>query len=142
MRHGVLWTVVLLGLPQVAVADGAFGVAGAPILPRGEPAIQWAEAPASTSPPALDLRIDPTQLPSSHELPDGALALEADGAEHEGDIAPAAADEGLSFGLEVRPRSRIGALAREAGAEDAGLEDQVQKLIERPVFSLRGRYRF
>ena len=61
-----------------------------------------------------------------------------------GDISPyeAQSDRGLSFGFEIHPRSRIGALARKDDVEDPTLGDQLEKLIERPVFGLRGRYRF
>ena len=61
-----------------------------------------------------------------------------------GDIGPyeAQSDRGLSFGFEIQPRSRIGALARKDDVEDPTLGDQLEKLIERPVFGLRRRYRF
>jgi hypothetical protein len=51
-------------------------------------------------------------------------------------------DRGLSFGFEIQPRSRIGALARKDHVQDPTLGDQLERLIERPVFGFRGRYRF
>jgi hypothetical protein len=140
MRHGILWTLVLLGLPQVAVAGGAVGAAVPPVFPGIAPAIERAEAPAPTAPSDLDLRIDPAPLPSAQGRPYGAPAIEGDWADLNAEQD--AADRGLSFGLEVKPRSRIGALARQNETEDSGLGGQIERLIERPVFGLRGRYRF
>ena len=140
MRHGVLWTLLLLDLPQVAAADGAIGAAADPLLPGGELAIQSRETPAPTFQPNLDLRIDPPQMPSSQDLLHGAPAIESDWADRY--FEEDAADRGLSFGFEVKPRSRIGALARKDETEDSGLEGQLERLIERPVLELRGRYRF
>lgn len=132
MRHGFFWMLLVLGLPQVAAAEGAVGADAAPIFPVGAPAIEQAEAP-----PGLDLRIDPAQLGAAQHQP---LALESDWADDDAEFD--AADRGLSFGLEVKPRSRMGALARQDRGEDAGLGDQLQRLIEQPVLGVRGRYRF
>ena len=173
MRHGVLWTLLMLGLPQVAAADGATGAAVPPVLPA-EPAIERAATSAKAAWPALDLRIDdtmngavppivpggalalehpetpggavsseldpsanPTQLPAS---PEGARAVGDDQAGR--DAEPSVADRGLSFGFEVKPRDSMGALARQHETEDPGLGGQLERLIERPSFGLRGRYRF
>jgi hypothetical protein len=138
MSRAVLWTLVLLGLPQVAAA-AAIGVAAEPMVAVGGAPLERAEAPAS-SPPGLDLRIKPAPLPPSQHRPYGAAAIESDWADRV--TEQDAAGRGLSFGLEVKPRSRIGALARQDEAEDPGIGDQLQRLIERPVFGLRGRYRF
>jgi hypothetical protein len=169
MRPGVLWTVLMLGLPQVAAADGA---AVPPVLPA-EPVIERAETPSKAVPPALDLRIDdamrealppivpggalalehpetlgeavaseldpginPAQMPASTYRPDATPAGEGDQAE------PSVADRGLSFGFEVKPRTSIGALARQHEPEEPGLSGQLERLIERPSFGVRGRYRF
>ena len=68
----------------------------------------------------------------------------ADPPRAKGDISPyeAPSDRGLSFGFELRPRSRFGDLARKDDTEDPDIGDQLDRLIERPVFGLRGRYRF
>ena len=58
------------------------------------------------------------------------------------DAEPSVADRGLSFGFEVKPRSPMGALARQHEPEEPGLSGQFERLIERPAFGLRGRYRF
>ena len=138
MRRGLLWSLVLLGLPQVAAADGPIGAAGPPVFPGIEAAIERAEAPPADALPGLDLRIDPTPLPPAQ--PYGAPTVGTDRADDNAEQD--AADRGLSFGLEVKPRSRIGALARQHETEDSGLDGQLDRLIEQPVLGLRGRYRF
>jgi hypothetical protein len=134
MRHRILWT---LGLLSVAVAGGGTVAGADDILPGQEPAIERAETPAA-APSALDLRIDPTQLPSSHDLP----PIDAEPADRYTGANEHSPDRGLSFGLEFKPQSSIGRLARRDAVEDPSLTDQLQKAIERPALSLRGRYRF
>jgi hypothetical protein len=159
MRRGLLCTLLWISTAQVAVAQAAMGAGNAPILPDENPTIERAGTPPTTPPSELDLRIDPRQLPSLQDLSDGALAIDGDwmdGAtgQHpdgmpgiEGDRADGAAgqnaaDRGLSFGLEVKPRTRMGALARQHEEQDPGLGGQLERLLERPAFGLRGRYRF
>lgn len=139
MRHGALLTLLLLGLPQVAAADAAVGAAVA-VLPAADLAVERPGTPATAASPGLDLRFDPAQLPSAQPRPYGAPAIESDWADPDAELD--AADRGLSFGLEIKPHRRIGALARRDETEDPGLGDQLQRLIERPVLGLRGRYRF
>ena len=140
MRHGALWTLVLLGLPGIAVADSATGAAAEPVVPLGEPAVERAEPP-TTSPPGLDLRIDPRQLPWE-DLATGPSAAEAGRADHELGSEARSIDRGLSFGVEFRPRSRLGRLAREDDAGDPSLGDEFQKLFDQGTLGVRGRYRF
>jgi hypothetical protein len=140
MHHAVFWTLLALGLPQVAAAGGAIGAGPPPILPGGSPAIERADAPAITAAPGLDLRIDPAQLGAAQYEPFGVPALESEWADQEAELD--AADRGLSFGLEVKPRSRLGALARQSEPGDSGLGVQLEKLIEQPVLGVRGSYRF
>jgi hypothetical protein len=140
MQHLASWTLLLLGLPQVAAAEGAIGAGATPIFPAAAPGIEQAEAPAIIAAPGLDLRFDRMQLPAAEHGAYGVPALESDWADS--DVELDAADRGLSFGLEVKPRSRMGALARQDEDEDAGLGDQLQRLIEQPVLGVRGRYRF
>ena len=91
----------------------------------------------------------PSDLDSADQSdPAAGLALPPDGAGASGDdradrdAEPSVADRGLSFGFEVKPRSPMGALARQHEAEEPGLGGQLERLIERPAFGLRGRYRF
>jgi hypothetical protein len=136
MRHGFFWILLVLALPQVAAAERAIGASAAPMLAGEAPAVEQADAPAIIPAPGLDLRIDPAQLLAPQHQPP---AFESDWADQfpEQD----AADRGLSFGLELKPRSRMGALARQGSGEDADL-DQLQRLLEQPVLGVRGRYRF
>ena len=135
MRHGFFCMLLVLALPQVAAAEGAIGAGAAPIFPGGAPAIERAEAR-----PGLDLRVAAMQLRFAQDSADAPTAIEAEWADR--DTGQDVADRGLSFGFEVKPRSRMGALARQDGGEDSGLGDQLQRLIEHPTFGLRGRYRF
>ena len=140
MRHGVLWTLLLLSLPPVAAVDGTIGAVAEPLVPGGELALEPHETPAPSFPSSLDLRIDPPALPAAEEPAYDASAIEHHWADSY--FEEDAADRGLSFGLEVKPRSRVGALARKDDTEDSGLDGQIERLMERPVFELRGRYRF
>jgi hypothetical protein len=137
MRHS-LWTFGLLG---VAVAGWATGVAADQVVSGNEPVIERAETPAA-SPPPLDLRIDPSQLPSPPTSSSGPHTIKAGPADRYTGAEEHSPDRGLSFGLELKPRSSIGRLARRDAVEDPSLTDQLQKIIERPALSLRGRYRF
>ena len=77
MRLGALWTLLMLGLPQVAAADDATGAAVPPVLPGGDPAIERAETSGKAVRPALDLRIDDAMSAALPPIvPGGALALE------------------------------------------------------------------
>jgi hypothetical protein len=140
MRRAFFWILLVLGLPQVAGAAAAIGVAAEPMVAGGAAALEHAGRGAS--PAGLDLRLDASLLRFAQDPPDGASASEAEWAEDDAAIYEPDSDRGLSFGLEIKPRSRIGALARQHEAEDPGLGDQLQKLIENPVLGVRGRYRF
>lgn len=142
MRHSVFWTLVLLGLPGLAVADETTSPAAGQISPGNEPAVERTETPAAASPATLDLSIDPTQLPSWHDRPSGPVTIGTDRGRSYPGTAPDAADRGLSFGVEVKPRSGVGSLAREDEPDDAGLQDDLQRLIDRGTLGVRGRYRF
>jgi hypothetical protein len=137
MRLGVLWRIGLLG---VAVAGGAAGAAAGQALPGNDPAVERAES-ADASPSALDLRIDPAPL-LSRDLPAGPRTIDPAPADRYTGADEQSPDRGLSFGLELKPRSPIGSLARQDDVEDPSLTDQLEKVIERPALSLRGRYRF
>ena len=131
---------ILLALPQVAAAGDALGVPAEPVV-AGSGALERA-APPLVPARGLDLGIEDEQMRVSQEARDA--GQDTDSLRALGDIGPyeAHSDRGLSFGFEIQPRSRIGALARKDDVEDPTLSDQLEKLIERPVFGLRGRYRF
>jgi hypothetical protein len=140
MRRAVFWILLVLGLPQVAGAAAAIGAAAEPMVAGG--AATPERAARGASPAGLDLRLDARLLGFAQDSPDGASAIEAEWADNDAAIYEPDSDRGLSFGLEIKPRSRIGALARQDEAEDPSLGDQLQKLIEHPVLGVRGRYRF
>jgi hypothetical protein len=140
MRRALFWILLVLGLPQVAGAAAAIGVAAEPMVAGGAAALE--RAARGTSPAGLDLRLDARLLRFAQDPPDGASASEADWAEDDAAIYEPDPGRGLSFGFEIKPRSRIGALARQHETEDPSLGDQLQKLIENPVLEVRGRYRF
>jgi hypothetical protein len=101
-----------------------------------------AAAPAATG-RRFELGVDGAHLRFAQNAPEedeqGGEAPRA-----KGDISPyeTQSDRGLSFGLEIKPRSRYGDLARKDDAEDHDLDERLDNLIERPVFGFRGRYRF
>ena len=140
MRRGLLWPLILLCLPGFAFAEGT----SSPVVEQGPsdhgPAIERADTPASPSPPALDLRIDPTQLPSGQAVPAGPRAFQSDKAQL--GAGQDATDRGLSFSVELKPRSRFGSLARDSAPDTSGLEDDLERLIEKGALGVRGRYRF
>jgi hypothetical protein len=127
-----LCSLLLVGLPQGAGAAGVIG------MPAGSAsagsALERAAAPAA-SVRKFDLHVDGGQL----HLAQGSGARRSQRGTGSYD---APSDRGLSFGFEIQPRSRLGALARQEHAEDPSLGDQLEKLIDRPVFGFRGRYRF
>ena len=138
MRPVAFAVSLILGLPQVGTA-AALGVRAEPVLLDSSP-LERALAPAGPA-QGLDLRIDGVQPRILPDAPDGAGAIEAERAERSVATDPRS-ERGLSFDLEIKPRSGFGALAREDETEDPSLGDRLDKLIERPVFGLRGRYRF
>lgn len=152
MRQVLLSILLVLALPQAAAA-GVIELVPDSLLTRG----QALEPGAAVTPaPGFDLGLDDVHLRVAQNAPDdgaGDVPQQAKGDDDEqgddaprakGDISPyqAQSDRGLSFGFELRPRSRYGNLARKNDAEEPDLGDQLDKLIERPVFGFRGRYRF
>jgi hypothetical protein len=133
MRQALYCILLVLALPQVAAAGGALGLPAEPLGRVAAPLV-----PAR----GLDLGIEDAQMGIAQNSRDG--AQDDDSPRTLGDIGPyeARSDRGLSFGFEIQPRSRMGALARKDDLEDPSLGDQLEKLMERPVFGLRGRYRF
>jgi hypothetical protein len=141
MCRAFFWILLVLGLPQIAGGAAGIGLAAEPMVAGGEAALEPAGARGSV-PADLDLRIDARLLRFAQDSPDGASAIEAELADRDAGLYEPDPDRGLSFGFEIKPRSRIGALARQDETEDPSLGDQLQKLIENPVLGVRGRYRF
>jgi hypothetical protein len=152
MRQLLLCILLALALPPAAAAGAIDLVPGS--LLTGEQALE--PGAAAPPPPGLDLGRDSAGLRVAQNGSDdeqGSDLLGAKGSGNEqggdlpqakGDISPyeAQSDRGLSFDFEVRPRSRFGDLARKNDTEDPDLGDRLDRLIERPVFGFRGRYRF
>jgi hypothetical protein len=141
MRRLSFWILLVLGLPQVAGAAASIDVAAEPMVAGGAAALERAGA-GNSFPNGLDLRLDARLLGFAQDSPDDWSASAAEWADDDAAIYESDHDRGLSFGLEIKPRSRIGALARQGQAEDPSLGDQLQRLIENPVLGVRGRYRF
>ena len=140
MRQVLLCTLLALALPQFAAAAGVIGVFTEP-LTAGDRALDRAAASATAR--RVELGLDGAHLRFAQNAPmedeQGGDAPRA-----KGDISPyeTQSDRGLSFGFEIKPRSRYGDLARKSDAEDQDFDDRLDNLIERPVFGFRGRYRF
>jgi hypothetical protein len=141
MRRRMWWTLLLLGLPRLAAADGA-SPAAAPGTPDLQSGIESVETPAAHPPPGLDLHLDPAGVPPAQELPTVPHAIAPGTADRQVDVEPHAAERGLSFGVELRPRSQFGNRARQDAADAPGLRDDAERLMERSTIGVRGRYRF
>ena len=139
MRREILCTLVLLGLPQLALAEGGTGNP-APIVPGGELAADGTGTAEASPRRGLARGIDPRRLPDGQEPQSAAPGRESDWADSDAELD--AVDRGLSFGLEIKPRSRMGALARQDDTEDPSFGDRLERILEQPVLELRGRYRF
>ena len=141
MRQVALCILLMFALPQVAAAADASGMPDEPLMADAR-AFEHTAAPAVPA-RGLELGVDGAQLRFAQNTPEedqqGGEAPRA-----KGDISPyeTQSDRGLSFGLEIKPRSRYGDLARKDDAEDHDLDERLDNLIERPVFGFRGRYRF
>jgi hypothetical protein len=131
MRHQIMW--ILLGLHHGAAADPAVG----PVAADSEAGIERADFP-----PALDLRILPRQPPAARVWPIEPGAIGAEGADRYSAAEQDAADEGLSFGLEVKRRPQLESRAWQDEDDAPGLQDDIDRLIERSTLGVRGSYRF
>ena len=141
MRQVLLCTVLVLALPQFAAAAGTVAVFTEPLM-AGARTLDRAAAPAAIA-RGFELGLDGAHLRFAQNAPEED-EQGGDAPRAKGDISPyeAQSDRGLSFGFEIKPRSRYGDLARKDDADDPGISDKLDNLIERPVFGFRGRYRF
>ena len=137
MSRTIWWTLVLLGLPHVAAADGATGMTAAQAFADQEAAVARSETPVTDLPPTLDLRIGPPQLPLQSP-PAGSRTLGAGRVDQSADSARGP----LSFGVELQRRRHVESRAWQDEEEAPGLQDDIQRLIEHSTLGVRGTYRF
>ena len=132
----------LMGLlPGTAQAAGSVRLDGRELLDHSEAdwnAIRGRDMGMIFQNPASHL--DPTELPASQEPSPRAIAPGA--ADRQVEADPHATERGLSFGVEVRPRTQFGSRARQEAADAPGLQDDAERLMERSTIGVRGRYRF
>jgi hypothetical protein len=137
MCRTIWWTLVLLGLPHVAAADGTTGMTAAQAFADHEAAVARSETPVTDLPPTLDLRIAPPQL-SLQSPPSGSRALGAERVDQSADSA-----EGpMSFGVELQRRRHVESRAWQDEDDAPGMQDDIQRLIEHSTLGVRGTYRF
>jgi hypothetical protein len=137
MSRTIWWTLVLLGLPHVAAADGTSGITAAQAFADQEAAVARSETPVTDLPPTLDLRIGPPQLPLQSP-PAGSRTLGAGRVDQSADSARGP----LSFGVELQRRRHVESRAWQDEEEAPGLQDDIQRLIEHSTLGVRGTYRF
>jgi hypothetical protein len=142
MRRLILWTLALLGVPHLAAADVATGLTAGQVLGDAEAANEASDTRVLESPPALDLRISGRQLPTGQDRPIDPGVLGAGGTDRYGADARDSADEGLSFGLEVKRRPQPESRTRPDEDEAPSLQDGIERLIEHSTLGIRGTYRF
>ena len=135
MRHGLLWMLALLAMPAGAAADNATGPAGERSITAGAVGSGPAEPPVVAA-SDLDLRLDPAPLRPRQASSPAAIAPER------ADRGAAGAERGLAFGLELRPLRSADSLARTGAADEPGIGDDFERLIDRSTLGLRGKYRF
>jgi hypothetical protein len=139
MRDGIGWIFALVALPAVAAADDVETVASLGGLADAASASAGGEAAAA--PAGLDLQIDQLPLPAP-AAPHAARAIAPSTPERYTGAEPQAAERGLSVGLELRRYRWADHIARVAEPDEPGLQDNVERLIDRSALGLRGRYRF
>jgi len=138
MRDGIVWVLALVALPGAALANGGQTSAAVELL-ADSPSLS-AAAEAAVAPSGLDLQIDPLPLPAPG-APDGPAAIAPRVPERYTGAEPQA-ERGLSVGLELRRYRWADHIARVAEPDEPGLQDNVERLIDRSALGLRGRYRF
>jgi hypothetical protein len=139
MRDGIVWIFALLALPGIAAANGARPDAALGSLADNLGVSAGVDATAA--PTGLDLEVDPLP-PAAQGASNGARAIAPARPERYTGAESQASDRGLSFGLELRRRNASDNLARVAEPDEPGLQDDLERLIDRSGLGLRGRYRF
>jgi hypothetical protein len=142
MRRLILWTLALLGVPHLAAADVATGLTAGQVLGDAEAANEASDTRVLEFPPALDLRISGRQLPTGQDRPIDPGVLGAGGVDRYGAAARDSADDGLSFGLEVKRRPQLESRTRPDEDEAPSLQGGIERLIEHSTLGIRGSYRF
>jgi hypothetical protein len=137
MREGIVWILAVVALPGIAAANGV--QPGAVIGSLADNASAGVEAAAAPS--GLDLQIDALPVPAPGASND-ARAIAPTRPERYSGAEPQAAERGLSFGLELRRRNAADNLARAGEPDESGLQDDLERLIDRSALGLRGKYRF
>jgi hypothetical protein len=134
MRHWTIGILALLVTPAVAVADSATGPAAeraAPVIERGDPSVAA----------GLDLRLDPSEL-RAQTPPVGPDAIAPSRWDHATAARLPSTDRGLSFGMELKPRGSVNALAHVSPTDEPGVQDNLERWLEYSRVGVRGRYRF
>jgi len=129
----------LLAMPAGAAADNATGAAGERSIAAGEAGSERAGSPV-VAPSDLDLRLDPAPL--RPRQPSSSAAIAPERADRGAGAGRPGAERGLAFGLELRPLRSADSLARTGAADEPGLGDNFERLIDRSTLGLRGKYRF
>jgi hypothetical protein len=137
MRDRIILILALMALPAVAEAtDGERGAVVGTVAAAADAAAEAAAAPST-----LDLNVDALPLPAQGAA-NGARALAPRAPERYAGADPQAAERGLSFGLELRQYRAADNIARVTEPDESGLQDNVERLIDRSAVGLRGKYRF
>ena len=139
MRDEIVLIFALLALPGIAAANGARPDAALWSVADNQGVSAGVDAAAA--PTGLDLEIDPLPLPAQGAS-NGARAIAPARPERYTGAESQAADRGLSFGLELRRRNAADNLARVSEPDEPGLQDDLERLIDRSALGVRGKYRF
>jgi hypothetical protein len=142
MRRLISWTLTLFALPHLAAADVATGSAAGRIDAESESATEASDGRVLEFPPVLDLRIRDRQLPAGQDRPIDPGLLGTEAVERYSAAGRDSADQGLSFGLEVKRRPRLEMRTRPDEDEAPGLQDEIERVIEHSTLGIRGTYRF
>jgi hypothetical protein len=126
------WLSILLVLPWTAWAGDA-GMPQAPVPPDLTAAVARAETAADFE-PEINLTVDPSWSALQDMRPVLPLAKPSR-AKHD-------VQGPLSFGFAVRTRRAIGDEARQTHDEQTGLGEQVEGMVRRATFGVKGTYRF
>lgn len=139
MRDGIVWILALAALPGIAAANGV--QTGATVGTLVDDASVSTGGEAAVAPSGLDLHLDALPLPAEG-APNGAGAIAPKQPERYTGAEAQAAERGLSFGVELRRRNSADNLARAGEPDEPGLQDNLERLIDRSALGLRGMYRF